>query len=122
MVSLPALLIMSLLALTTALGQILLKKGVSRRAFPKDLSTLFVFLGDPRILGGLALALLGPVLYLKALTFLSLGELYGLNGLSLLAVFLLARVVLKERGNRFHHAGLALILAGVLVWSGGWGG
>jgi drug/metabolite transporter (DMT)-like permease len=114
-----ALIFMILMTLMTALGQILLKIGVSRQKRPHNVRSLFFFILDLPVLGGLLLALAAPFVYLKALSHLSLGELYGLNGLSYFFVFILSRIILKERGNWFHWAGLILIALGIALWSGG---
>jgi len=99
---------MTAMCLSASTGQILVKKGLNR----KRLHYL-----DPYIFAGVALVLLSPFLYMKAVQMAGLSGAFGLNGISYIIVYLLGVTVLREKGSFLQTLGILLISGGVLIWS-----
>lgn len=114
---LQALLLMTAMSLLTGTGQIFLKKGLLQETPAKGIFPMIKLCFRPLILGGLILALLAPLVYLRALALLGLSGVYGLNGISYFVVYGLSRFILKERGSYLHLVGLVLIGGGIALWS-----
>jgi uncharacterized membrane protein len=98
------------MCLITSTGQILVKKGINRRSDNKYYREPFIFFGG-------ILVLAAPMLYLKVLSITGLSGAYGLNGLSYIVIYIMGRLVLKERGSFFQALGLVFITCGVFIWS-----
>ena len=112
-----AFLLMVLMGVMTAGGQIFLKLGMKGRERPSGVWGMILFCLNIRILTGLFLALTAPLVYIRALAFLGLSGTYGLNGLSYFFVFAFSRIFLNEKGSLMHLAGLILIAGGIALWS-----
>lgn len=114
---LSAFLLMILMGMMTAGGQVLIKLGMMGRERPAGIFTMILFCLNLQIITGLMLALSAPLVYIQALKLLGLSGAYGLNGLSYLFVFAFSRIFLGEKGSILHLAGLLLIAGGVAIWS-----
>jgi len=114
---LSAFLLMILMGIMTAAGQVLIKLGMLGSESPSGISAMVRVCLNFRIITGFMLALSAPLVYIQALKFLGLSATYGLNGLSYIFVFAFSRIFLGERVSVLHLAGLVLIAGGVAVWS-----
>ncbi len=112
-----SILLMLLVCIMTAFGQVLAKQGLTGRSRGPGFTELIRFLVHPRIIAGMLLVLGAPLIYIQVLKRLGLSGAYGLNGLSYLIVYSLSRLILKERGSALHTAALLLISGGVFIWS-----
>ena len=99
-------------ALLTATAQLLLKKGAGA-SHGRHALRLWV---NPWMASGYGVFLLVVYLNTVAMRVLDYKWAVLLGSLTYLAVNLLARVFLRERLNRLQLAGMALILAGMLVF------
>ena len=108
-------LMMVLILLMVAAGQILLKKGIqlSRDAGKGRIASLF----HPLVLLAGVMVAASPLLYVLVVSRMGLSSAFGLNALNYPLIFLLSRFFLKESSNRWHWSGLILISAGVFFWS-----
>lgn len=112
-----SLLVMVLMGLMTAAGQVLVKKGLNQQA-ARGLSLGQIrFYLNPRFFLGGALVLTAPFLYLEVLSRLGLAAAFPLNGLSYPLVYALGILCLGEKGNRRQTAGVLVIFAGITLWS-----
>lgn len=112
-----AFLLMTLMGMMTAGGQVLIKLGMKGRERPAGITGMILFCVNLRIIVGLLLVLIAPLVYIQALKHLGLSGAYGLNGLSYIFVFAFSRIFLGEKATILHLAGLILIVGGVAVWS-----
>ncbi|MBI9102825.1 MAG: EamA family transporter [Spirochaetales bacterium] len=104
-----------IMAIITASGQMLIKKGAVHIIRNRGFITLILSFIDPYLLAGLFFTLTAPLLYIRALSSLDLGKAFMFNSLTHLLVFLSGRFILKERTNIFHWLGLSLVTAGFLL-------
>ncbi|NJB69210.1 putative membrane protein [Desulfobaculum xiamenense] len=112
--------------LTTVYGQIAIKWGVSQRGgLPggawDNAMFLFGLVFDPWIFSGLLAAFVGALFWLAALTRFQLSFAYPFMSLSFVLVLVLSALVLHEPLNIHKIAGVALIVAGIVVSSRGLG-
>lgn len=103
-----------------AVGQFLLKLGVTRMGglvFKKAelLSTAWKIATQPYIVTGLALFVFSMVLWLGVLSKMELSRAYPMVSISYVLVALMARFVLGEQLTATRMAGIAVILAGVVL-------
>lgn len=94
--------------LVGAFGPILLKKASAKR-----LSKIDSLLTNYHLFGGVALYVLGTILFIPALKGGDLSVLYPFVALSYIWVSLLSVKFLGEEMNRLKWAGIALIIIGV---------
>lgn len=101
----------------SAIAQLLMKTGMmGLRA--SDMSTVPLLVAtatNPYIVGGFAAYGIGAILWLKVLSRADLSLAYPLVSLGFILVALLSWLVLGERITTGRIAGMALIIAGVLV-------
>jgi len=110
-----AYLLMVLILMMVAAGQTLLKKGIQagQKAGRGRAASLF----HPLVILAALMVVLSPVLYTRVVAGLGLSSAFGLNALNYPLIFILSRVFLSEKSNRWHWTGVLLISAGVFVWS-----
>lgn len=104
-----------IMAFFTAAGQTLLRKGAIKIVRGKGLGAFLFSCLNFYLGGGLLLALLAPLLYIKALHDIPLSQAFMFNSLTHLLVFLSGRFILKERARALHWVGLSLIVVGFLL-------
>ncbi len=112
-----SLLLLAAVAVLTALGQVLVKRGallLDTRRGPVKL--VFSFFNGP-LMAGAAAVLIAPLLYFSALKKVPLLYAYSFSALTYPLVLLGARVFLKEKLNRRQWLGLAAVCAGLMVWN-----
>ncbi len=103
------------MALFTAFGQILIRKGAIRLVKGFGIKKLIISFINIYLAAGFFLALAAPVFYITALKFMSLSRAFMFNSLSYLLVTGAGRFILKERANIYHYLGLSLITLGFLL-------
>jgi len=99
-------------------GQLMLKHGMSRMggaAIGGNLIRLIV--PSPCVIGGLVMYGLGVVNWLLALSHLELSYAYPFASLSYIGIIVGSYFIFKERITLLRLAGIAVIIAGVLVSS-----
>lgn len=107
--------LMFLMLLMVALGQILLKKGISigvQRGKGR-VASLF----HPLVLLAGFIVLVSPFLYIRVVALLGLSGAFGLNALNYPLIFILSGACLGEKSNSRHWSGVILISLGVVIWS-----
>jgi multidrug transporter EmrE-like cation transporter len=99
-------------------GQMLLKSGMSRMGGAAAGKSLVVkMVTSPWVMGGLIIYGLGVVNWLMALSHLELSYAYPFASLSYIGIIIGSYFVFKERITLMRLAGIAVIIAGVLVTS-----
>jgi multidrug transporter EmrE-like cation transporter len=102
--------------LLTALGQVALKRGAGRLAIGAGLPALLRSVSPPLLLGMLA-AVAAPPFYFVALARMELGIAFATTALTQGVVAVASRFLLRERPHTAQGAGIALVIAGLLVWN-----
>jgi multidrug transporter EmrE-like cation transporter len=110
--------------LLTVVGQVIVKWQVSKAGvFPAEpIEQLYFFarlLLNPWILSGFAAAFLASVAWMGAMTKLDLSHAYPFVSANFILVFVLSAVLFNEPVTGPKVAGLALIVAGIIVGSHG---
>ncbi|MBI3648730.1 MAG: EamA family transporter [Actinobacteria bacterium] len=103
-----------------AVAQLTLKSGVNRvtadgGALRLSASSLRVLLGSPIVWAGLVLFGLSAVVWLFALSRASLSFAYPFASLSYVLILIFGRFVLHEQVSPLRLAGVALIVAGIVL-------
>lgn len=99
--------------LSASTGQVLMKKGAFRSRERSVLSSFF----DPYVIAGYVLMLASTVTSTIALKVLPLHVTVSLLPLGYIVVVLLSVIVLSERMRRHHVWGMAIIVAGVVLFN-----
>jgi multidrug transporter EmrE-like cation transporter len=99
-------------------GQMLLKSGMSRMGSAEGgVNLILRMVRSPWVVGGLLIYGLGVVNWLMALSHLELSYVYPFASLGYIGVILGSYFIFKERITLMRLAGIAVIIAGVLVTS-----
>ncbi|HDQ13693.1 MAG TPA: hypothetical protein ENN41_02625 [Sediminispirochaeta sp.] len=106
-----------LMVLMNTLGQILVKKGAVQLDLHLGWKKFLKSLYTPYLIGGVLAVVLGPLLYMYALTEVELNVAYSFSGLTYLSVVISGHLLLHERITYYHIAGSLAILAGLTVWN-----
>ena len=106
--------------LGSALGQVLLKKGMMTvgaiTLSAKDLGqTIFRMLTNPFVFIGLGIYVIGTLFWLTALSRLDLSYAYPFASLSYVIMLLAAWIIFKENITTLRVLGSFVIIAGVLL-------
>ncbi|MBW3623325.1 MAG: hypothetical protein KY468_07940, partial [Armatimonadetes bacterium] len=108
--------IMLIVTTVGALGQILLKVGMSRAGKdPTLIGIVKIMLTNPLVFMGLVLFAMNTILYLRVLQQHPLSLVYPMIAFSYVVVTFLAWAFLGERIPLLRLVGLATIVAGVLI-------
>jgi len=105
----------------SASGQLLLKLGASAPAMRKAIAgggvaeKLFVLLGTPALVGGLAIYALSAMAWIVVLSKLDLSLAYPFVGLGFVVTFLIGVFVLGEPASAGRLAGTLLIAGGAVL-------
>lgn len=110
--------------LLTVFGQIAIKWQVLRAGeLPTDFNEKIVFLAKlmihPLIMSGLFAALLASVFWMAAMTKLQLSHAYPFMSITFVLVIVLSGLVFHEPISAYKLAGMALVVAGIVVGSQG---
>jgi multidrug transporter EmrE-like cation transporter len=99
-------------------GQLLLKHGMSRMStVAAERSLILRMVTSPWVVGGLVVYGLGVINWLLALSYLELSYAYPFASLSYIGIIVGSYFVFKERITVMRLAGIAVIIAGVLITS-----
>ena len=109
---LPEILFLAVNVMLVTGAQLLIRSGARRIDTGRGLLGLI----QPRLFAGWLLVLGAPFFYFRALRALPLSAAYGATALTYLLVPAGAALFLKERLNRGHLSGLALVAAGIVLW------
>ena len=110
------LLILIIAICLSSLGQILQKSGTMQLGpHPAPLAVVRSIVTNPRVFAGFACYAISSLFYLVALSRLPLSFAYPLISLGYVIVTILAWRVLHEHVPRGRIAGLAIIMAGVVI-------
>ncbi|MFP4179349.1 MAG: EamA family transporter [Spirochaetaceae bacterium] len=107
-----------LMVILTTTGQLLVKRGSASIDFAGGIRRGVVSMANPYTISGAAAVAGAPLLYMYALSKLSLSVAYGFSGLSYLGVVAAGRLFLGERITLYHISGSLVILAGLALWNG----
>jgi len=102
--------------LLSAAAQLLAKRGAGRLVTGQGPRVLLASI-SPELVGGAAALLAAPPLYFYALARLELGWAFASTALTQAVVALAGWLFLRERLRPLSLGGLALMLAGLLVWN-----
>ena len=114
-------LLLIIIAVMIASGQVLLKKGLSSVIRGNGIKAFIMSLSYPPLFAGVVLIMTAPLLYIKALEDLPLSAAFMFNSLTHLFVFLAGRFILGEKAGLLQWIGIALIITGFIfpVLAGG---
>ncbi|MFO7849565.1 MAG: EamA family transporter [Spirochaetia bacterium] len=107
-----------LMVLLTTAGHLLVKRGSARIDFTEGVKRGVVSMANPYTLSGAAAVAGAPLLYMYALSELTLSTAYGFSGLTYAGVVAGGRLFLGERITLYHISGSLVILAGLALWNG----
>ncbi|MBM2824872.1 MAG: 4-amino-4-deoxy-L-arabinose transferase [Dehalococcoidales bacterium] len=116
-----ALALVLLVVLGTAIGQIVMKSGMSQVETINNVGqlfnpvTLFHIFTNPRVLIGVFCYVLSLVLWLGALSTLNVSQVYPLMSLSYVITAIFAFAFLKESMTIFNWVGILLVLVGCFL-------
>lgn len=100
-------------------GQLMLKHGMSRMGSVTAVGGSLIrgIITSPWVIGGLVVYGLGVINWLLALSHLELSYAYPFASLSYIGIIIGSYFIFKERITMLRVAGIAVIIAGVLVTS-----
>lgn len=99
-------------------GQLMLKRGMGRMGGTAGMKNLILkMVTSPWVVGGLIVYALGVVNWLLALSHLELSYAYPFASLSYIGIIIGSYFIFKERITMMRIAGIAVIIAGVLITS-----
>lgn len=100
-------------------GQLMLKHGMSRMGSVNAVGGSLIrgIITSPWVIGGLVVYGLGVINWLLALSHLELSYAYPFASLSYIGIIIGSYFIFKERITMLRVAGIAVIIAGVLVTS-----
>ncbi len=116
-----ALALVILVVLGTAIGQIVMKSGMSQVGAINsagqlfNFPTLFHIFTNPRVLLGVLLYVISLVLWLGALSTMNVSQVYPLMSLSYVITAVFAFVFLKEGMTIFNWVGIFMVLGGCFL-------
>jgi multidrug transporter EmrE-like cation transporter len=98
-------------------GQLLLKSGMTRIGPRTGTAFLKAIITSPWVIGGLAVYGFGVIFWMLALSYFEISYVYPFASLSYIGIILGSYFIFKERLTVMRLAGIAIIIAGVLITS-----
>jgi multidrug transporter EmrE-like cation transporter len=98
-------------------GQLLLKSGMTRLGVRSGGSFIKGIITSPWVIGGLLVYGTGVIFWMLALSYFEISYVYPFASLSYIGIILGSYFIFKERLSLMRLAGIAMIIAGVLITS-----
>ncbi len=98
-------------------GQLLVKRGAVKLVVYRGLLKLLKSMFNIQLFLGAMAVILGPLLYMYALSKVELNVGYSFSGLTYLSVVLSGHLLLHEKITLYHIGGSLAILAGLMIWN-----